>query len=368
MSKTDLLFFLPFLCFLHPIKEVMTDTQDFWTKKYRQNIGKMIGLCHRYVMDPALAEDLAHEAFLLAIEKSGSFKGIGSFDRWMMRITTNTVLQHLRKKQYLVPMDDLSTADLEAAPVDEEELERYDFTQSEILDAIAALPVVQRTVFNLFVFEKYSHREIAETLSMAERTSKRHLALARQQLQRLLTCKKHKQIKLMIPVFLIFKRCHAVDDICRRTLRDYAVEPAVPYEMESVPWGSVPKIPVLLAAKGLFLALAVGTVICLMAGYAFTRLLPHAAGLSPAGPSAPAAAAACAPADTATFGDGTTEPNDILMRKNSDRPSGGKFHSVASVPDTAEITEPQYVYIRDTVYKTVVKTVHDTVYVPISMP
>ena len=172
----------------------------------------------------------------------------------------------------------------------------------------------------------------------------------------------------MIPFFLIFKRGHAVDDICRRTLRDYAVEPAVPYEMESVPWGSVPKIPVLLAAKGLFLALAVGTVICLMAGYAFTRLLPHAAGLSPAGPSAPAAAAACAPADTATFGDGTTEPNDILMRKNSDRPSGGKFHSVASVPDTAEITEHQYVYIRDTVYKTVVKTVHDTVYVPISMP
>ena len=172
----------------------------------------------------------------------------------------------------------------------------------------------------------------------------------------------------MIPYFLIFKRGHAVDDICRRTLRDYAVEPAVPYEMESVPWGSVPKIPVLLAAKGLFLALAVGTVICLMAGYAFTRLLPHAAGLSPAGPSVPAAAAACTPADTATFGDGTTVTRDTLMRKFTDRPSGGKFHSVAPVPDTAEITEPQYVYIRDTVYKTVVKTVHDTVYVPISMP
>ena len=346
----------------------MTDTQDFWSKKYRQNIGKMIGLCHRYVTDPSLAEDLAHEAFLLAIEKSGSFRGIGSFDRWMMRITTNTVLQHLRKKQCFVQLDDLSTADLETVPEDEEELGRYDFTQSEILDAIAALPVVQRTVFNLYVFENYSHREIAETLSMAERTSKRHLALARQQLQRLLISKKQKPIKLMIPFFLIFKRGHAVDDICRRNLRDYTVEPAVPYEMASIPWGSVPKIPVLLAAKGLFQALAVGFVICLVAGYVFTRLSPHAAGLSPAGPSVPSAAAACPPADTASLDDGTTVTRNTLMLADADRPSVGKSHSAAPASDSAEISEPQYVYIRDTVYKTVVKTVHDTVYVPISTP
>ena len=342
----------------------MTDTQDFWSKKYRQNIGKMIGLCHRYVTDPSLAEDLAHEAFLLAIEKSGSFRGIGSFDRWMMRITTNTVLQHLRKKQCFVQMDDISTADLEAVPEDEEELGRYDFTRSEILDAIAALPVVQRTVFNLFVFENYSHREIAETLSVAERTSKRHLALARQQLQRLLISKKHKQIKLMIPFFLIFKRGYAVDDVCRRNLRDYTVEPAVPYEMASIPWGSVPKISVLLAAKGLFWALAVGAVICLMAGYVFTRLSSHTAGLSPAGPSA----AACPSADTASYDDGTTVTRNTLIQADADRPFVGKSHSAAPASDSAEISEPQYVYIRDTVYKTVVKTVHDTVYVPISTP
>ena len=52
----------------------------------------MIGLCRRYVPDPQEAEDLAHEAFLSAIEKSHTFKGIGDFDGWMMRITVNTAL------------------------------------------------------------------------------------------------------------------------------------------------------------------------------------------------------------------------------------------------------------------------------------
>ena len=44
--------------------------QQFWTRTYQKNIGKMIGVCYRYVGDRSVAEDLAHEAFLKAIEKS----------------------------------------------------------------------------------------------------------------------------------------------------------------------------------------------------------------------------------------------------------------------------------------------------------
>ena len=46
----------------------------FWTKAYRKNIEKMIGVCYRYVLDRPTAEDLAHDAFLTAIEKADTFR------------------------------------------------------------------------------------------------------------------------------------------------------------------------------------------------------------------------------------------------------------------------------------------------------
>ena len=52
--------------------------KQFWTKAYQRNIGKMVGVCCRYVGDRAVAEDLAHEAFLKAIEKSGTYRRLGS--------------------------------------------------------------------------------------------------------------------------------------------------------------------------------------------------------------------------------------------------------------------------------------------------
>ena len=60
--------------------------KQFWTKAYQRNIAKMVGMCCRYVGDRAVAEDLAHEAFLKAIEKSGTYRRLGSFDGWLMRI------------------------------------------------------------------------------------------------------------------------------------------------------------------------------------------------------------------------------------------------------------------------------------------
>ena len=80
--------------------------KQFWTKAYQRNIAKMVGMCCRYVGDRAVAEDLAHEAFLKAIEKSGTYRRLGSFDGWLMRINLNTTMDYLRRQPTFLSMDD----------------------------------------------------------------------------------------------------------------------------------------------------------------------------------------------------------------------------------------------------------------------
>ena len=80
--------------------------KQFWTKAYQRNIGKMVGMSCRYVGDRSVAEDLAHEAFLKAIEKSETYHHLGSFDGWLMRINLNTTLDYLRRQPMFLSMDD----------------------------------------------------------------------------------------------------------------------------------------------------------------------------------------------------------------------------------------------------------------------
>ena len=164
--------------------------KQFWTKAYQRNIGKMVGMCCRYVGDRAVAEDLAHEAFLKAIEKSGSYRHLGSFDGWLMRINLNTTLDYLRRQPMFVSFaetDDVETQNFASLQTDSDtdnsRITPSDLSESEILDAICALPDKQRTVFNLYVFENQSHAKIAEALKIGVRSSKRYLSEARTQLQ-----------------------------------------------------------------------------------------------------------------------------------------------------------------------------------------
>src|SRR4249920_2532519 len=76
----------------------------FWENTYRQNINKMIGVGYRYTVDRQIAEDLAHDAFMIAYEKVSSFEGKGPFEAWLRRIVVNVCLQYIRqqnKKKYL---------------------------------------------------------------------------------------------------------------------------------------------------------------------------------------------------------------------------------------------------------------------------
>ena len=215
--------------------------QDFWTRTYQKNIGKMIGVCYRYVGDRTVAEDLAHEAFLKAIEKSEQYHNFGSFEAWLMRINLNNTLDYLRKQPHFQSVDDMNICD-EGLETEEEPLPAADFTEQEILEAICALPDKQRAVFNLYVFEKQKHSQIAETLKIGERSSKRYLSEARTQLQTMLT-NTHKRKKSLLMILLPFipHKAHAIDRLCRTKLQHLSVAPVQSSPLAGVNWGTVPK-------------------------------------------------------------------------------------------------------------------------------
>ena len=144
---------------------------------------KMLVLCLRYVGDRTVAEDLLQDGFISLFSRLDSYSGAGSFEGWARRIFVNTALMHLRTTDALKLSDDISEARSlsteEATPVQK-------IGYRELMALIARLPADARTIFNMYVIEGYSHKEIAQTLGLNEATSRSKLQRARLRLQEMI--------------------------------------------------------------------------------------------------------------------------------------------------------------------------------------
>ncbi len=144
---------------------------------------KMMALCLRYTGDRPAAEDVLQDGFVTLFSRLDSYSGAGSFEGWARRIFVNTALMHLRKTDALKLSDDISEArslsSEEATPVQQ-------IGYKELMELIAALPGDARTVFNMYVIEGYSHREIAQALGLNEATTRSKLQRARIRLQEMI--------------------------------------------------------------------------------------------------------------------------------------------------------------------------------------
>lgn len=197
----------------------------------------MVGICYRYVSVRETAEDLAHDAFLKAIEKADTFRGIGSFDKWLMRITVNTALEYLRNNpqttsnQDVEGLEDVIDESQEETPPEDMmgAIRKAEFSQEEILQAIAQLPDHHRIVLNLHVFEKLSHKEISKLLNISENTSKSHLMRARKELQIILFNKSKRKKRTLMVLFPLFAAPEqAIDRYCRQQLGGFVMAPHHP--------------------------------------------------------------------------------------------------------------------------------------------
>lgn len=135
---------------------------------YDRYIGYLTAVCSRYVVDSAAVKDVLQDAFVKVFSKLDGFeyRGEGSLKAWMSRIVVNDSLKSLRGAGRLKYVDELPDTEGEG------EIEGMpDVPVRELAEMIKSLPDGYRTVFNLFVFEKKSHREIAGLLGIKEDSS-----------------------------------------------------------------------------------------------------------------------------------------------------------------------------------------------------
>ena len=148
---------------------------------------KMMAVCLRYMGNREDAEDVLQEGFVTLFTKLDSYNGSGSFEGWARKVFVNTALMHLRKNDVLGVSDDIEEA---RSLFTEEATPLQKMGYKELMGLISSLPPDARTVFNMYVVEGYSHKEIAATLGCTEATSRSKLQRARFQLQEMISKRK----------------------------------------------------------------------------------------------------------------------------------------------------------------------------------
>ncbi|HNY02853.1 MAG TPA: RNA polymerase sigma factor [Bacteroidales bacterium] len=145
----------------------------------------LLSVCYRYCGNRDDAEDILHDGFIKIIRNIAKFeiRREGSAEAWMKRIMVNTALNFIRERgkwKNLLENDSINDIEEPADESDETGADRYpDLRPEEVMQLVCALPPGYRTVFNLYVFEQYGHREIANLLGCTENTSKSQLSKAR---------------------------------------------------------------------------------------------------------------------------------------------------------------------------------------------
>lgn len=151
---------------------------------YERFAGRMLSICMRYTGNRDTAQDLVHDGFIKIFNSFDKFtwRGEGSLRAWMERVMINIALQFLRKNdviQFSEPLDESTERVDEPTPSDMDTI-----PEQVLMQFISELPSGYRTVFNLYVLEDKSHKEIADILGINEKSSASQLFRAKTTLAR----------------------------------------------------------------------------------------------------------------------------------------------------------------------------------------
>lgn len=135
-------------------------------------------ICLRYLKNTDDARDALQDGFMKIYNGITKFSGEGSFEGWMKKVMVNQCLSQLRENKKMIKVD----LDLSNEAVEEEE-EDMVFPPEYLFKLVQELPVGYRTVFNLYVLDGFTHKDIAENLGISEGTSKSQLARAKKMLR-----------------------------------------------------------------------------------------------------------------------------------------------------------------------------------------
>ena len=152
---------------------------------YNRYAARLSVLCSRYATGAEEGVDLMHDTIGKAFRNMGRFqyRGEGSLYSWLSRMAVNLCIDRLRKEGRLgIPVSEDVLLDIEAPPAEEVK----SIPLQDLQAIIASLPDTKRVIFNMFSVDGFSHREIAEKLGIAERTSSSLLARARKSLAQMI--------------------------------------------------------------------------------------------------------------------------------------------------------------------------------------
>ena len=161
--------------------------EEEWAQKklYEQYYSSMYPVCLRHAVDENEALDILHEGFIKVFRHISKYTVGTSLSAWIRRIMVNTSIDYYRKKARR-RTEDIDTA--YGAQLDDPGVISQ-MAAEEIIASLQELSPAYRAVFNLYVIEGFSHREIAEQLGITESTSRSNLVKARTKLKHLLIAK-----------------------------------------------------------------------------------------------------------------------------------------------------------------------------------
>lgn len=160
---------------------------------YENFFGKMFAICTRYVNNHEDAMDILNRGFLKAYTNIEQFSFIGSFEGWLRKIMVNSALDYIKsqkeyKKQIFLEQ---GTHFADNIIIENDALSKINL--EDVYSLIQQLPPISRTVFNLYIIDGFTHKNIGEMMGISEGTSKWHVSFARAKLKDSL---KKKQVKL----------------------------------------------------------------------------------------------------------------------------------------------------------------------------
>lgn len=145
---------------------------------------KMMGVCLRYSKDTDEAQDILQMGFIKVFEKLDMYNHKGSLEGWIRKIIVNTALDNIRKNKKLMNNVEIEKVDYQLHNHNENAIDHL--SAQDLLKVIQEMPTGFKTVFNMYVIEGYSHKEIAEELNISVNTSKSQFSRARVYLQKIL--------------------------------------------------------------------------------------------------------------------------------------------------------------------------------------
>ena len=166
---------------------------------YRAYHRQMTMICQRIVDNRQVAEELAHDAFLLAFAKMDQLHNPQRFEAWLTSITTNVARRYMQRHHdpAMLSLSTLSEEELPQEPIPTEDKPLP--TMEELMTAVDALPKGYGQVFKLAVIQEMSHKEIAEIMGIAAHSSSSQLTRAKKMLQKSLA---HYWLLWLLPLLL----------------------------------------------------------------------------------------------------------------------------------------------------------------------